>query len=1406
MAARDPLHQPSSRSGELVFTGSRRQLPLLPFEKQLIELLGCKEEEYRRFVQEAQRRGVTRPAEYALVPDVQNTGAEIIAIASLVIGLASTAVSFLLAPKPKAISAGGPDEVRQLRLASRTGVDRFSPTTGFDTQAELANYGDPIPIIFGEYTGATGGILASPRLVWSRAFSLGSQQAVKLMFVVGEQGLNEGLNRPELNGVFLGNTALDAIFAHNFAFYWKRNTNTFSRLKATNFAYGSRGNRSSGDIENNDDIFLCPTRNGLLDTGFSSAFSLSSSTQFGVYSAIPNGTNYRINFKIVPIVDNGDITRSDPGSVLIAERIKVSGDYGYNPLTVDGQTSIWRQGQKGVGRNYGRRMGLTHFNGVESTARTEVKQATVGAKVTFTITGGSLPENLYHLNPQFANVSVDDINYEIESQRRVADEMLQLGETIMIGRTAWVVEHRDLQTWEPGATQSIVLRCVETFGLDRGNSVGLVGTEMVTRGVYNDDNGTTNARNGLGLSAGAGYYPLLRVSFGIVRNTRACDVTEIGIRSQVWQRVNGLCNFASLPQPHNLVQSERDRVQIQSGTMTLYMKRTAVWTIWLRPSGTDESGNEYAWAALGEQFCVTGETPQDQFNFIRIRHPERKQFEYKMVPKSGADIAKHSPDDAQFWRLDAKQETTLSGTYETAYGNFEITSAGQIVTVGQISFNVEMMQNAFVNAGEVDATIPDAIEVENYIPDVEDETVTARTVGFYDWLPDTSEQGRRGATHFELFGQPSYTGLTATATRTANLGDGRSITIEFNGIVDDQYPVDHPYFASWKQWSFSSINVVESSGGFNTNQVFNVSIPVSPGNLRAAPYGLTSVGVRLIVLSTDAGFQPLGRESAWEWELLGDAQQYPLGHTQTASFRVPSSSGASATINATGLVTSRNPGSLANFPSQTQAWDVTYTVDPFFTYGDWQNGALMENSAVVSAGNPFKKAGTTVGIKLRVLSLTTITIPPGFNADRIFEENSQINDISLYSSLIQKSNESQPEHEIVYVNETIANETTPDYRKLTICGLALKASRNFTSLNQLRVWLANGISVRKFHSDAPEPIGPSNKFTDLVYYLLTDKTAGAGAVVSPELIKTEDFPATSQFLKQNKLFFDGAIDQPTNLRQFISDTAPFFLCNFVIAEGKFSVIPAVPFDSTGSISNQPVTIKQLFTSGNITEDSFSVEYLSAEERKDFQAVMRYRKEQRNQLPEEKTLVVRWADLDEATASIETFDMTQFCTSRDHALLVAKYFLSIRRRVTHLVRFQTTPFGINLAPGDYIKVITQASPYSAANNGVIDGAGDITSAIELLDGDYSIVYWTQTNEETKTATLTVAGGKAVQPTLWNSIFTVNNASVSSNVYMVEQLTLNEDGLVDIVATEFPCTEADNSLIALDLTTSPFNTEG
>ena len=1412
-----------------------KKIPLLPYERQLIEVIGCSEDEYQKFVFEAMRRGAIRPAAYEHIPDIQAvaplaavgylaaTGAAAskaatttAIVTSLAIGVALSAISYLLTPKPKAPSEI--EGIRQRQLRSRRGGDRFLATSGFDSIADLATYGDPIPVIFGKYTGATGGMLVAPRLVWSRAFSLGSQQSVKLLLVVGEQGLGGGITAPDLNGIFLGNTPLDAIYSHNFAFYWKRNSNTVFRVKAQNLLFGTRAKPDAGDIQTDDDIYLCPTRSSASDTGFCQAYTPSSSTQFGVHSGIPNATNYRVNWKVVAIPrleGNGiDSAENDPGRALLQERIKIAGDYGIEPTTDAAGDPRWvqiiKEGQKGVGRNYGRRMGITSVNGVPANARTEVRQVSVGDVARFSIEPGKIPRDRYWFKDT-KSTQVDDINSEILDGQEAADDALQVGETFMIGRTTWVVIKRLLPIYDGTARQEIDLRCVEIFGGGADSaSIGLVNEEMITKGIRNDDDGTTNARDGLGLSAGANFYPILRVALGVVRNTRACDVTEIGIRSQVWQKANGLCNFGSLPSPSDLKEAERNRVSIQSGTMNIYMRRTTAFSVFLRPAGTDAQGREYAWVSLGQTFCISGQTPQDQFNYLRLTHPEQRQFEYRFVPNSGADVARRFPDDFRVLVLDAKNGEYIGSSYNTAYGTFTLVTTGRYSLAKTIKFNRQMATAARVTEERIGATIPSSVNAQSYLPDANEPTVEASALAIVSFLPDGYTEGRQTATYYEMFGVATQFGATKTYTRTSNIGDGRSLTAVYTGTVNQAYPANHPYFPNQLQWSITGIQVTASSGGYNLYQEFNVVIPVTPGNPRNAPYGLPSCGFRVRVTATTDNKVPKGRISGFLYEVLGNQQNYAIGDRPSATITGTSTTGNTLAVTVAATVVERPAASLQDFPGQTKAYDdnsISYTVIDADTTGTWAKGEQTNFEVTVSANNPFRKAGTIVGVQLWALGLKTVNIPAEITAERFFEENSQVADISIYNSLLSKSNESGPEHEIVYVNESITNPSTPNYNKMTLAGLTLKASRNFTSIDQIRCWLSNGIEVQRFLPSEAGTIGPSNKFTDLVYYLLTDKTAGAGGVISSDLIETADLTRTATFLEQNKLFFDGALDSPVNLRQFIADTAPYFLCSFVISNGKFSLVPAVPSSSTGSIVNTPIQIAALFTSGNIIEGSFSVDYLQTEERKDFQAIVRYRKEKKNQLPEEATLSVRWAENGSDTHPIESFDLTQFCTSRDHAFIVARYFMSLRRRVTHSVRFKTTPYGISLAPGDYIRVLTEASPYQPANNGVIDADGDITSVTTLSDGNYNILYYTSSNEEIQTAELTVANGKAVQPTLFNTIFTLDNPTVSSSTYVIEQLTLDEDGLVDVLATEFPTNSTYNSLIAQDiLSPGSFITEG
>jgi predicted phage tail protein len=162
--------------------------------------------------------------------------------------------------------------------------------------------------------------------------------------------------------------------------------------------------------------------------------------------------------------------------------------------------------------------------------------------------------------------------------------------------------------------------------------------------------------------------------------------------------------------------------------------------------------------------------------------------------------------------------------------------------------------------------------------------------------------------------------------------------------------------------------------------------------------------------------------------------------------------------------------------------------------------------------------------------------------------------------------------------------------------------------------------------------------------------------------------------------------------------------------------------------------------------------------------------------------------------VETFDLTQFCTSRHHAFMVGKYFLALRKLVTHTVTFSTTIDGLDLGPGDFIKVITEASPYTPASLGTVSSTGVITSASTIEDGTYPVSYYTNASQDVLGGEMQVSSGTVTDSTFFNAIFTITRPSVSENIYLVEQLTFEEDMTIRIVASEYPCDSAQASELA------------
>mgnify|MGYP003155137168 CR=1 FL=1 len=65
LAGGNLAHPAKAGKSAVVFGPSVYDVPLLPYEKQLIDAIGITEEEYQLFAAEVRRRGRLRPAEYA---------------------------------------------------------------------------------------------------------------------------------------------------------------------------------------------------------------------------------------------------------------------------------------------------------------------------------------------------------------------------------------------------------------------------------------------------------------------------------------------------------------------------------------------------------------------------------------------------------------------------------------------------------------------------------------------------------------------------------------------------------------------------------------------------------------------------------------------------------------------------------------------------------------------------------------------------------------------------------------------------------------------------------------------------------------------------------------------------------------------------------------------------------------------------------------------------------------------------------------------------------------------------------------------------------------------------------------------------------------------------------------------
>ena len=1323
MVSGNPLHKPSGNESGLETSGHLFNPPLLPYEKDLISFLECSEEEYRSLLRYNNILRRVRPAEYEHIPDVVND--PVVIITSIVIGLATTAVSSLLAPKPEIPEAAEQKErkkIRQEQLPNDVGPSRFNQTSSFDGYAALVAYGVPVPIPFGKVGTdgdglLSGGLVLAASLVWSRAYSYGSFQRVKCLYTLGEHIRP----RPDVRGVWLGTQSASALGDADFALYWKSQSGE-NRIKAGNLIAGSRGTNDAGDPETQDETFVAPIDGiaGGLGPGFCMVNNPVSKAVFGQFNPLRNGTAHRLNWEVISapfeaLRDQNTDDENDKDAVRRkrAERIKNGG----NRAGVLGLNGIGTYaGQPGMGRAYGTQMGLVAYarpgqGFIESADKVnKITGVAPGWRVKYRINSANFsgldvtgyPENIQQGAPINWGIQHKDVTSAVDNQRVRADDLLVIGTKWLIGGTQWVLESRDPpnQVWrpqrtnddgaviDPGIVINAIFRCVSVNGAP---VIGIAGTRASTEllggyeGPWIDylmDGPPPSFISPEGFNTkkhcGAAYWNVVRYEVATARMPRISDTVEFGIRSEVWNQASGLCNFNAIPKPSELFLKDQDDLQVNTPTLSRYFKRTSCFSIFVRPIPQYEEIGSAApkWDRIPQVFCVTGDSPRAMYNYLRVRPRNKGLYEFRFVPRVGSDIAINSFEDAVFLRLNAVGEV-IGEDFETDYGSFRITITGERVNRAAVLSNEELLTDPIpvyeTPGGKT--TIPTAIIWYAWGSTPEDP----------DWP--------KNAWLTQILGSPF--GLSS--------GTVRSQTIVFTKVR-----------------------------GSGPEDDGTISITVSAA------------------VQTQSGpkhLQTYGTNKNW----MGNGSR------------------------------------------------VSFTVNQDASYGQWASGDQFTITRDITSGNPYSNQNyTSVSFSFRVTSVIveeregTINLNDG---ERAFELFSQVSDCSHYDE-ITKSCDAGPEHQLSYINYAISEgdddgsgDGIPDYDDLAMLGLSLKSGPSIGAIEQPRVWVNGGIGVERLERGV---FGISNLLSDLIYYLLTDKKQGLGDIIPEELVDRNSLAETSRYLLANKIYWNGVVESDVNFRSFATAQAQLSLCMFTVKNGVFGMMPALPVSSSMEISRSAVAAEGIFSAGNIIGGSFKLSFVPAEERRSTALQVRWRQTVPYELPEERTAIVQFND--ENPEAIEDYDLTQFCDNRYQALLTTRYALAARRFIDHTVEFQTTPDAIGIQPGSYIRVLTEEAEFQNGLALKINEDMSIVSPEPVEDGTYRASVYLPGSEGVIETEIIIANQLVQNQQLRGSIASLFKVAPAQRFYQVSELTLGDDGIVNVTATFVPTRSDGSSEIA------------
>jgi hypothetical protein len=264
---------------------------------------------------------------------------------------------------------------------------------------------------------------------------------------------------------------------------------------------------------------------------------------------------------------------------------------------------------------------------------------------------------------------------------------------------------------------------------------------------------------------------------------------------------------------------------------------------------------------------------------------------------------------------------------------------------------------------------------------------------------------------------------------------------------------------------------------------------------------------------------------------------------------------------------------------------------------------------------------------------------------------------------------------------------------------------------QIHLFCRGGMQVTRL-LDAT--YGPSNNIADLALYLLrkTSRTPEA-------LIDLNSFEDAAEFTDTLSLWFNGELNESSNLEDFLAAYGRDFLLTKTRRGGKIGLRPLLPVTTDNEIDVEPIVPVYRFTENHIIPGSFEISWVPLADRKPFVALMLWRQQPTDDIGIIRTTEVRYAGT-APDGPFEQHDLSVFCASENHAVKAGAYRIAKRRYVSHTLRIKVRPgsFNTTLAQGDVVRVLLQRVA-SSAPAGVHDYLYEVDRIGKSRTGEISL---------------------------------------------------------------------------------------